>query len=160
MSEKKKQDQVYVATRTAHVAFGPGRTVIKKNVTRVAAGHPLLEAYPTFFQPADQGVRFGVEDTTDRPTASTRTVPSAPPADPEPTKPEDYTGSDWKKADLEAEIDRRNDARAAGDVMIEVAGKGNVEDLRAALVADDERQAQAAADLGLGTQDVPGADGS
>ena len=160
MAEQKKTDQgqVFVATKTAHVKFGPGRTTIKKDVTRVAAGHPLIDAYPDFFKPADQGLRFEVEDTTDRPSTTRATVPDTPPATPEEPKSEDY--SSFKKAELEAEVEKRNAGRGEGDQPVVVEGKGNVEDLRAALVADDEREAKAREDLGLGTQDVPGADGS
>jgi hypothetical protein len=42
----------------------------------------------------------------------------------------------WLKADLEAEVAKRNEARDADD-QIEVGGTGKVKDLAAALVADD-----------------------
>ena len=42
----------------------------------------------------------------------------------------------WKKAELEAEVDKRNEDRE-GDDLIEVDGKGTVADLVAALEADD-----------------------
>lgn len=44
--------------------------------------------------------------------------------------------SSMKKADLEAEVARRNEGRNEGDV-IQVAGKGTVADLVTALEADD-----------------------
>lgn len=50
------------------------------------------------------------------------------------------TGAKPRKADLEAEINRRNNTRDA-DHQIEVGGKGNVADLVAALEADDTKQA-------------------
>lgn len=61
---------VYVATSTAQVQYGEGRTVIKKGVTRVRAGHALLEKYPDLFKPADQDVRFEIEDAVSRPAAA------------------------------------------------------------------------------------------
>lgn len=152
MSEQ--NSTVYVATKTAFVNFGPGRTKIAKGITRVAAGHPLIEQYPDFFKPADQDVRFGVEDATDRPPApETRTSPTpdvphgngegSGEGNGEGDAAEAYTGPEWKKADLEAEVERRNDARGDEDRQVEVGGTGKVDDLRAALIADDEAQAEA-----------------
>lgn len=46
----------------------------------------------------------------------------------------------WKKADLEAEVARRNEGRDDDDV-IEVEGAGTVADLAAALDGDDAAQA-------------------
>ncbi len=43
----------------------------------------------------------------------------------------------WKKADLEAEVESRNEGRAEDDLIV-VEGKGTVADLAAALEADDE----------------------
>lgn len=50
--------------------------------------------------------------------------------------------SSMKKADLEAEVAKRNEVRADDDV-IEVEGKGTVADLVAALEADDAANADA-----------------
>lgn len=47
-----------------------------------------------------------------------------------------YTGPEWKKADLEDEVERRNNTRPA-DEHIAVEGNGTVEDLRTALLTDD-----------------------
>lgn len=44
--------------------------------------------------------------------------------------------SEWLKADLEAEVDRRNEGRS-DDGLIEVEAPGNKPDLIAALEADD-----------------------
>lgn len=50
---------------------------------------------------------------------------------------ETYTGSDWKKADLEAEIEKRNDSREDEDDHI-VVESGLKDDMITALVEDDE----------------------
>lgn len=59
------------------------------------------------------------------------------PAEDEPKPP--Y--SKWKKPDLEAEVERRNEGRDEDD-LIEVEGKGLAADLAAALEADDAAQAE------------------
>lgn len=48
--------------------------------------------------------------------------------------------SKWKKDDLQAEVDRRNEGRDDEDLIV-VEGKGNVPDLAAALEGDDAAQA-------------------
>lgn len=53
--------EVYVATKTAHLTDGGTRVVVRKGVTRVRAGHPLLKNYPQLFKPVTEGVRFEVE---------------------------------------------------------------------------------------------------
>lgn len=50
--------------------------------------------------------------------------------------PADY--SSLKKAELEAEVERRNSERTP-DSQVVVDGNGTVEDLRSALIADDQR---------------------
>lgn len=45
------------------------------------------------------------------------------------------------KPDLQAEVERRNDARGAEEPLVQVGGKGNKPDLIAALVADDTARA-------------------
>jgi len=58
---------VYVAIESfcADVAGTP--TVVHKGVTRVREGHVLLATYPMFFQPADEGVHYDVEDAAAEP---------------------------------------------------------------------------------------------
>lgn len=132
--------QVFIATKTAHINYGEHRTVITKNVTRVAAGHPLLEKYPDFFRAADEGVRFGVEDAVARPAARTRGrgkeefkqegADGAPPAD----APVPY--ADRKLKDLKAEIENRNKSRDAEHQVV-IDGRATVASAAAALEADD-----------------------
>lgn len=57
----------------------------------------------------------------------------------EEPEPVDYSG--WKKAELEAEVDTRNEGLEPDDEgYVLVGGKGNVADLVAALEADDAAQ--------------------
>lgn len=76
-------------------------------------------------------------------TPATSVVPvsgspdNGPGADPESTK---RPYAKWVKADLQAEVDRRNADRESGD-LIEVEGKGTAADLAAALEGDDAAQA-------------------
>lgn len=51
----------------------------------------------------------------------------------------DYTGSEWTKAKLEAEVESRNEDRQ-DDELIEVDAPGNKAELIAALEADDAAQ--------------------
>jgi len=122
--------EVYVATTTALVNYDE-HTKIKKDVTRVHAGHPLLEMYPQYFKPADEDVRFAVE---------VRGTGDGTVIDPESTSP-------WAEVaynDLQAEIAKRNEGRDE-DAKIKPASR-SAEDLRAALDADDIALAAAAND--------------
>lgn len=67
--------------------------------------------------------------------------PSAdePVAQPTPAPTVDYRA--MSKPALQAEVERRNDARGAEEPLVQVAGKGNKPDLIAALVADDTARA-------------------
>ena len=65
--------EVYVATKTAHLTDDGSRVLVRKGVTRVRAGHPLLAAYPNLFAPVTEGVRFDVETAKAEPV-----VPVAP----------------------------------------------------------------------------------
>lgn len=52
--------------------------------------------------------------------------------------------AEWLKADLEAEIGARNDARGEGDSFIQVASNAKHAELAAALDTDDAAQAPSA----------------
>lgn len=126
--------QVYVATQSAHIEVDGRRQVISKGVTRVAAGHDILKRYPDLFKPAEQDVRFGVEDAVARPasTGGTQQQTRAEDLPSEPVKP--Y--SEWKKTDLEKEVKSRNHRRKDDDKIV-VKGRGTIADLAEALATDD-----------------------
>lgn len=58
------QSDVYVATRTAVIIHDGRRETIRRGVTRVRAGHPLLDEHPDMFEVLT--VHFDVEDTRQR----------------------------------------------------------------------------------------------
>lgn len=60
-------------------------------------------------------------------------------AQPAPAPAVDYRA--MSKPDLQAEVERRNDARGAEEPLVQVGGKGNKPDLIAALVAHDTARA-------------------
>lgn len=62
---------IYVATRSAVIHTKDGRVQVRKGVTRVRAGHPLLEGREDMFKPID--VHFDVEQATAAP-GETRTT--------------------------------------------------------------------------------------
>lgn len=51
-----------------------GFVAIRKNITRVVEGHPLLEKYPNEFEPADVNAHFKVR--------SAKAEPKVPESDP------------------------------------------------------------------------------
>lgn len=72
--------EVYIATEDAVVTVGNGDFVaIRRDITRVAEGHPLLKSHGQFFKPASEGVHFDVEDTRATPKAGLKKA--APKAD-------------------------------------------------------------------------------
>lgn len=65
-------DQIFVATETfcCQLRDERGRLQtynVRKDQTRVRAGHPLLQANPQYFEPASEGVQFDVEQMTAAP---------------------------------------------------------------------------------------------
>lgn len=72
---------VYVATESVSGLLFDGEPIdLRRGVTRVREGHPLLEAHPGYFRELD--VHFDVEDATARP-GQQRNVPPADPPKPE-----------------------------------------------------------------------------
>jgi hypothetical protein len=69
MADKKKQaPQVFVANNDALLFDDEhGYVSVRKNVTRVVEGHPLLEQHPDLFQPADQDAHFSVRTAREEP---------------------------------------------------------------------------------------------
>ena len=63
---------ILVARETAVFVFEGARVVIHEGLTRVRAGHPILEGREHLFRPID--VHYDVEDTRARPAAGTRKV--------------------------------------------------------------------------------------
>jgi hypothetical protein len=142
-------DDVYVATKTAHIDVNGRRERITKGQTRVRAGHPLLEEYSSFFKPAGEGVKFDTEDAVDRPKATTRRSRRAAAAakdddhgdgdgadqgagDPPPVKP--Y--SEWSKTELKDEIKKRNADRGDDDKITGFSRAS--QDTLAELLAQDD----------------------
>lgn len=58
-------DDVYIATKTAIIYIDGRRTTVRKGLTRVRAGHPVLSDHPELFKPID--VHFDVEQATAAP---------------------------------------------------------------------------------------------
>lgn len=107
---------IFVANQAAAVNLDGVEIILKKDVTRVRAGHPLLRKYPTLFEPIL--VQYDVEQATSRP-GEQRGAPTPPPApaapaaptpepDPEPVAPEPE-----KKPDHETKAATRAAAKAA-----------------------------------------------
>lgn len=128
-------DDVYVATRTAHIDVNGRRERITKGQTRVRAGHPLLEQYASFFKPAGEGLKFDTETAIDRPPATPRSTPEslADPSNPPPVKP--Y--SEWSKAELRDEIKRRNADGRDDDKKITGFSRASQDTLAELLAQDD-----------------------
>jgi hypothetical protein len=64
----KKAAEVYVATETGSVDIKGQNYVFYRDVTRVAADHPLIKACPDFFAPAEDRLHYGgVEQATAAP---------------------------------------------------------------------------------------------
>lgn len=66
--------EILVARQDGMIVLDGERVFIHKGVTRVRAGHPLLEGREDLFEPLS--VQYDVEDATARPEAP----PSNPPA--------------------------------------------------------------------------------
>lgn len=62
-----RREQVWVATESAVCLLDGQQEVIHAGVTRVREGHPLLDAYRGYFEPADTGVHYEVEQATAAP---------------------------------------------------------------------------------------------
>jgi hypothetical protein len=153
MSTNSGSDDVYVATRTAHIDVNGRRERITKGQTRVRAGHPLLKQYASFFKPAGEGVKFETEDAIDRPSARNRQRAAAnnvpkltqsptgkttveeppPPGAPAPVKP--Y--SEWSRAELKDEIKRRNEDGRADEEKITGFSRASQDTLAELLAQDD-----------------------
>lgn len=58
---------VFVATQSFAVEINGAQEMIQQGITRVAAGHELLDVFPDRFKPVDDGVHFGVEQATAAP---------------------------------------------------------------------------------------------
>lgn len=73
---------VYIAKTSAVVLVDGEQARIQKGITRVQEGHKLLKDHPDFFQPADEGVRFSVEDARQTPakTAAAKKAAASKPA--------------------------------------------------------------------------------
>lgn len=62
---KDPDQEILVAIETGEVSAGGETYFIRRNVTRVRAGHPLAKAAPNFFKPID--VHYDVERMTAAP---------------------------------------------------------------------------------------------
>ncbi|WP_119728343.1 hypothetical protein [Thermomonospora amylolytica] len=60
-------DDILVAKKTATFDYNGERIVVHAGITRVRAGHPMLEGREDLFEPID--VHYDVEDATARPGA-------------------------------------------------------------------------------------------
>jgi hypothetical protein len=58
---------IFVANMSFATEIDGVPVTVHQGKTRVRAGHPLLELNPQYFDPADQGVHFDVEQATAAP---------------------------------------------------------------------------------------------
>jgi hypothetical protein len=164
MSTNSGSDDVYVATRTAHIDVNGRRERITKGQTRVRAGHPLLKQYSSFFKPAGEGVKFDTEDAVDRPAARNRRRAAAdngPKPTQSPTSKTEGDGteageggeagqeqppgapapvkpySEWSKSELKDEIKRRNADGRADEKKITGFSRASQDTLAELLAQDD-----------------------
>ncbi len=70
---------VFVATQSFAVELHGEPIVIQQGITRVAAGHELIEMCPDRFEPAEDTVHFGIEQATAAP-GEKRNAPDAKPS--------------------------------------------------------------------------------
>lgn len=52
--------EVFIARESAIVEYDGAPVRIRKGITRIEDGHPLLEAHANLFTPADEGAQFPV----------------------------------------------------------------------------------------------------
>lgn len=62
-----RSDAVFVATETFMCEIDGEQIVVQRGETRVRSGHKLLSKYRGYFQPAEMGVHFDVEQATAAP---------------------------------------------------------------------------------------------
>lgn len=157
MAKSNKGDEVFVATRTAHIEIDGQRVIIRKGVTRVREGHELLKKHADLFKAADKDVRFDVEDAMTRPATrdklGSRARREAARAGEggdgtdvplEPVKP--YT--EWTKAALTKEIKERNKGRT-GDGKITTPARATKDTLAELLAQDDQAPDQSPVETGV-----------
>lgn len=90
--------RVFIATESGSTEVDGVPIVFNRGVTRVAEGHPLLTAHPTYFKVDDQAPHFTVERATAEPGEQrsapevSRSAPSPATADAKPQRPspDDY----------------------------------------------------------------------
>lgn len=58
-----KAAEVYIANTSGSSEIDGEPLVFVKNVTRVRAGHPLLDMVPDYFTPVDDAVHYDLEET-------------------------------------------------------------------------------------------------
>lgn len=63
----KHEHEFYVATQSGVTEIKGESYTYMKDVTRVRAGHPLLEAAPDYFKPVDDHIHHDVEAATAKP---------------------------------------------------------------------------------------------
>lgn len=64
---RKRDDGIYVANTSFICDIDGVQETIHKGSTRVRGGHALLRAHPEYFDPADMGIQFEVEQMTAAP---------------------------------------------------------------------------------------------
>ena len=67
MAEKAKKVDVFIANESGACQLGDDHYTFVKGVTRIRAGHPLLEANPQYFEPVDESVHYDIEHATSAP---------------------------------------------------------------------------------------------
>lgn len=67
MAGARKTSDIFVARETFVCALNGEQITVQAGVTRVRAGHPLVETYANYFEPADTDLHFDVEQATAAP---------------------------------------------------------------------------------------------
>lgn len=106
--------EVYIATTDAVVNHAGELVRVRRNVTRVASGHPLLEQHPQFFKPAEDNVHFGVRTAREEPEVPARTdeAEASEAAEPEAEPDAAATESEDPAAEPQAEKPQRRSRRS------------------------------------------------
>jgi hypothetical protein len=80
MARQKSAPSIYVATESGSAEVDGENMTFVKGVTRVRAGHRLLEQLPAFFEPADEDLSYDVEDAAAGPDVKRDAVVVGTPA--------------------------------------------------------------------------------